>query len=351
MSFQIKLLHEPHIMLDHDLHQLFEGRLSGVPAEEGLSLGGVAQKLFHLGGAEEARVNLHKHLTRCSVDALLIHAFPFPTQVDADMMESQRAELTHGVVLARGDDEILGLLLLEDEPHALHVVLGIAPVAEGVEVTEVELVLIALLDACRRQGDLAGDEGLAAAFALVVEEDSVDGEHAVALAVVLHDPEAVLLGHAVGRTWIEGCGLLLWHLLHEAEELGCGGLVYPAFLLQAQDTHGFEQAQRADGVGFGGVLGAVERHLDVALGGQVIDLVGLYLLDDAHQRRRVGHIAVMQGKQAFVLHVAHPFVEIEVLYATWVTRRRAADDAVHLVAFFQKKLGKEGAILARDAGD
>ena len=89
----------------------------------------------------------------------------------------------------------------------------------------------------------------------------------------------------------------------------------------------------------------------MALGSQVIDFVGLYLLDDAHERRRVGHIAVMQGKQAFVLHVAHPFVKVEVLDATRVERRRAADDAVHLVAFFQKKLGKERAVLARDAGD
>ena len=158
------------------------------------------------------------------------------------MLECQGAELADGVVLTCGDDEVFRLLLLQDEPHALHVVLGIAPVAERVEVAEIELVLIALLDACRRQGDLAGDEGLAATFALVVEEDAVDGEHAVALAVVLHNPKAVLLGHAVRRARIEGCGLLLRHFLHEAEELRRGGLVYSAFLLQAEDTHGLEQA-------------------------------------------------------------------------------------------------------------
>jgi hypothetical protein len=64
--------------------------------------------------------------------------------------------------------------------HGADVVLGVAPVALGVEVAEVEGVLQALLDAGGGAGDLAGDEGLAAAFALVVEEDAVAGVQAVA---------------------------------------------------------------------------------------------------------------------------------------------------------------------------
>ena len=57
----------------------------------------------------------------------------------------------------------------------------------------------------------------------------------------------------------------------------------------------------------------------------------------------------MQGEQAFVLHVAHPFVEVEVLDAACVERRRTADDAVNFVAFIQKELGEEGAVLAGNA--
>ena len=52
-------------------------------------------------------------------------------------------------------------------------------------------------------------------------------------------------------------------------------------------------------------------------------------------------LAIMQGEQAFVLHVAHPFVEIEVLDAAGVERRRAADDAVDFVAFFQQEFSEE----------
>ena len=113
-------------------------------------------------------------------------------------MEGELGKLADAVLNARGDDEVLGLAGLEDEPHTLDVVLGVAPVAEGVEVAEVEFVLQALGDAGGGEGDLTGDEGLATALALVVEEDAVAAEHAVGVAVLLDDPEAVLLGDGVG---------------------------------------------------------------------------------------------------------------------------------------------------------
>ncbi len=87
-------------------------------------------------------------------------------------MEGQLAELTHGVLLTGGDDEILRLVVLQNQPHALHIVLGIAPVAQAGQVAQVELILLALRDAGGSQRDLAGDEGLAAALGLVVEQDT-----------------------------------------------------------------------------------------------------------------------------------------------------------------------------------
>ena len=64
--------------------------------------------------------------------------------------------------LAGGQHVVVRLVLLQDAPHALDVVAGMAPVALGVEVAEVELVLQAELDRGDRAGDLARDEGLAA---------------------------------------------------------------------------------------------------------------------------------------------------------------------------------------------
>ena len=85
--------------------------------------------------------------------------------------EGEIDELAHRMGLAGGDHEVLGLVLLQHEPHRLDVVAGEAPVALRVEVAEPQLVREAELDARRRVGDLAGDELQAAPRRFVVEED------------------------------------------------------------------------------------------------------------------------------------------------------------------------------------
>ena len=112
-------------------------------------------------------------------------------------MEGQCGEFADGMLNTGGDHEVLRLVVLEDEPHTLHIVLGIPPVAEGVEVAEIEAVLLALGDAGGSEGDLAGYEGLATALALVVEEDTGAAEHVVGLAVFLDNPEAIEFSHCV----------------------------------------------------------------------------------------------------------------------------------------------------------
>ena len=336
-------------MPHHNPHQFLEAGLPRIPAQQGLGLGGVAQELFHLGRAEIFGVYLYQHPACAGVDTFFMDAFTFPTQVDAGLLEGQGAELADGVHLARGDDEVLGSGVLQDEPHALYVVLGIAPVAAGVQVAQVELVLQAPDDAGGGQRNLAGDEGFAPALALVVEEDAVDGEHPVTLAIVLRYPEAVLFGHAVGAARIEGGRLPLGNFLYLAEEFGGGGLVDFRLLLHAQDADGFQHAQGAHGIGLGRVFGHFEADLHVALGGQVVDFVGLHLLDDADEAATVRHVAIMQVDQALLLHVAHPLVEVEVFDAPGVKRRRAAQDAVHFISFLEEEFGQERTVLACDA--
>ena len=88
-----------------------------------------------------------------------------------------------------------------------------------------EAMLQALGDVGQAAGDLAGDEGLAAAGALVVEEDAVAGVEAIGLAVVDGDPVGVELGDGVGAARVEGGGLALGDFLDQAVEFGGGGLV------------------------------------------------------------------------------------------------------------------------------
>ena len=270
-------------MFHHDSYQFGKRGLGRVPAQLGTGFGRVTQQLFHFARTEVFRVHFHQYLAGGLVDTLLIHTASLPFQLDAQVVEGQCTELTDRMHFSRSDDEILGGVVLQNQPHAFHVVLRIAPVAAGIQVTQVQLVLVALLDAGGGQGNLAGHEVLAASFALVVEEDAVHGEHAVAFAVVLGNPEAVLLGYPVRRTRIERGGLLLRHFLYFSEEFRSGGLVDAAGLVQSADTYRFQQSQCTDGIRFGRIFRHVERYLHVALCGQVIDFRRVDVADDAYQ--------------------------------------------------------------------
>ena len=57
-------------------------------------------------------------------------AFALEFQVNTCMLERQFRELTDTVLNAGGDDKVLRLVLLQDEPHTFHVILGITPVTE-----------------------------------------------------------------------------------------------------------------------------------------------------------------------------------------------------------------------------
>src|ERR1035438_10497511 len=98
------------------------------------------------------------------------------------------------------DYVVVRRILLEHEPHGADIVGSIAPIAPGFEVAEVELVLDTVLDLGDGAGNLAGDEGLAAARGLVVEENAAVGVEAVALAVIDGEGMGEELGAGIGRS-------------------------------------------------------------------------------------------------------------------------------------------------------
>ena len=134
-------------MLHHNLHQVRERRFRWVPAEQSFSLSRITKKLVNFGRAEVLRVNFHQRLSCFCVDTLFVHAFAFPAQLDAGLLERQCAEFAHSMVFASCDDEILRLVVLKNQPHAFNVVLSVSPVSERVEVAKVKLVLKSLSDA------------------------------------------------------------------------------------------------------------------------------------------------------------------------------------------------------------
>src|SRR5581483_9400971 len=132
---------------------------------------------------------------------------------------------------------------LQHPPGAVHIVARIAPVALRFEIPEPELVLLAAQDRTDGPRDLARDECRPAARGLVVEEDAVDGVHAVRLAVVARDPVAEDLAHPVGAARMEPGLLVLRDVADEPEHLARGRLVEAA--LHALFADGVEQSKRS----------------------------------------------------------------------------------------------------------
>ena len=82
-------------------------------------------------------------------------------------------------------------------------------------------------------------------------------------------------------------------LLHLAVEFAGRCLVELCFLFQTEDAYGFQKSQWPDTIGICGVFRGFERDLHMALGGEVVYLVRLDLLDDPDQVRGVGQVAVV----------------------------------------------------------
>ena len=180
----------------------------------------------------------------------------------------------------------------------------------------------------------------------MVEEDAAGGVEAVALAVVDGDPVAVELGHAVGAPRVERRRLLLRRLHHLAVHLGAGGLVEADLLARVvlHVTNRLEQAERAHGGDVGGVGRLVEAHADVALGGEVVDLLRADLTDQSDQTVAVRQVAIVQMQLRLL-------AKDQVLDSLRAEGAGATTQAMHLVALREQQLREVGTVLTRDTRD
>ncbi len=201
------------------------------------------------------------------------------------------------------------------------------------------------LDAGGAEGDLAGDEVLAAAGALVIEENARHGEHVVALAVVDREVVAIHLGAGIRAAGVE-FGVLGLGWVGRAEHLRARRLVEADRGIDEADR--FEEAGDAGAGDVGGRFGGAEADADVALGGEVVDLGGADLADEGDERARFAEVAELEvevGPQVVADGGA------DLVEAPGVDGGGAAGHAVDFVALVEEELGEVGAVLARDAGD
>ena len=316
-------------MVHHEFDQFFEEDL-GLPAELFFGFGGIADQEFNLGGAFVAGV-----------------VFDVFLPVEPGAGESDLAEFFDAVGFVGAHDVVVGFVLLEHHPHHLDVFLGVAPVALGFEVAEVEVVLQAGFDAADGAGDFTGDEGFAAAGRLMVEQNAVGGVEIVGLAVVHRKPVGIHFGAAVGRTRPERRCLGLGDFLNLAEHLGGGGLVVADFFNEAGFADGFEDTLGAEADDVAGVFGDIEGNAHVGLGAEVVNLVGLELIEQLHHLHRVGEVAIVKKET----HAVYMRITVKMVDAAGVEGGGPADDSMNFVTFGEEQFGEVGTVLSGDTGD
>jgi hypothetical protein len=324
------LLGELNVAINHHLNELLEPNL-GLPFEQLPRLGGVSLEAVDFCGAEVLLVNDHMILP-----------------VEAGVAEGSLQELLDCVGLLGGDDVVGRLILLQHEPHCLHVVPREPPVPGRREVAQEDLGLQAELDAADGARDLARHEVLAAARGLVVEEHAVAGEDTVGLAVVDSVPVRGDLGGGVGGARVEGRVLAL-RRRRGAEHLRRTSLVVANG--PARQADGLQEAERPRGSDVGGVVGDLEGDGDVRLRREVVHLVGGDGVERAAEGGGVGQVGVVEPQRGTRGRRHRVWVVVDVVQPLRVEVGGAAHEAVHLVPLRQEQLREVAPVLPRDARD
>src|SRR6185369_6743118 len=154
---------------NHLPDQLGKGRF-WPPAKLLPRLAGVANQKIDFGRTEIHGIDAQDGLARLAVDTGLVDALAAPFDGATDLGKRQLDELAHRTGLAGGQHEIVGRVRLQYPVHALDIIPRMAPVALGFEIAQIEGVFQTGLNPRDTARDLARHKGLAADWALVVEQ-------------------------------------------------------------------------------------------------------------------------------------------------------------------------------------
>src|SRR5688572_20585209 len=101
----------------------------------------------------------------------------------------------------------------------------------------------------------------------------------VCLAIIYRYPIAIDLGGAIRAAGVKGRRLALGLFLHQAEHFGSRGLIEAGLLLQLKNANRLKEAQSAYRVGICSIFRCFKAHGDMALRGEIVDLIRLSFLN------------------------------------------------------------------------
>src|SRR5574344_195776 len=252
-------------MFYHNLYQFRELCLRRIPAKRSFCLCRISKQLFHFTWTEIFTVYLNHCFSRLHINTFLISTFSLPTQFHACFLKSECTEFSYRMHLACCDNEIIRFRLLQNQPHTFHIILGISPVATGIHITKIQLILISLSYTASCQCNLTGNEVFTSSLTFMIKQDSVTAIHVITLTIILHDPESIQFCDRIRTARIERSRLLLWHLLYLTEKFRCRSLIDMARLFQSTNTYSLQQSQYSDCISLSTIFRNIERNLYVTL--------------------------------------------------------------------------------------
>src|SRR5579863_6503685 len=119
------------ILANHFIDEIVDRRLMS-PSEFRLSLAWVAEKDIDLGRAKVTRIDLDPNPAVAPVEAFLLRLFAAPFDLDADASKRLLDEGPNRMLLASCKHVVVGLRLLQHQPHAFYVFSRVTPVALSV---------------------------------------------------------------------------------------------------------------------------------------------------------------------------------------------------------------------------
>ena len=118
------LLNTLDVRVHHLRNQLLKGGLVRVPAELGGRLLGVSNQELNLSRAVVLGIHTNTDLSGLLVLANLALFLALPNNGDSNDLERLLHKLAHRVLLAGGQDEVIGGGVLQNPPHALQTIIG-----------------------------------------------------------------------------------------------------------------------------------------------------------------------------------------------------------------------------------
>src|SRR6266850_3945054 len=307
------------IPFDHLLHKAGEGPRV-FPAERFGGLRSVPMQQGDVGWAEERGI----------LDDILVRVQP-------DVTERNLQKLADGMRLSARNHVIVGLVLLQHGPHRHDVVLGVSPVARGVQVPKAQPLREAKLDPGDVRRNLSRHKLIAAPGTLMVEKNPVGRVEVIGFTIVPCQVIARYLRDAVGGAGMQRCLFVLGRCGSLAEHLTGSGEIEAG--VRTYLAHTRQHVVRSIDVRVDGRKLVLDGIADEALGGQVVDLIRLHSSHDLVETR----VALQRGGMQLdsfedVSNAPEPVLRI--------LQRDSADDAMDVIAFLDQELSQIGTILA-----